>query len=136
MAAIVEQSNENAFWQQWLAHHPSANATYEASRFIGRQIGRLFDFVFNGHILVSFVRWLVRVTGYTAESALMLAVLWITITSVAPMVVTPLLMDQSTMATSISFTVIVLAIIPELISINALTNVIEHWLRVIQGNAQ
>src|SRR6266487_1730268 len=135
MAAIVEQSNENAFWQQWLAHHPSANATYEASRFIGRQIGRLFDFVFNGHILVSFVRWLVRVTGYTAESALMLAVLWITITSVAPMFVT-LFMDQITMAKSISFTVIVLAIIPELILINALTNVIEHWLRVIQGNYQ
>src|SRR6266487_270170 len=136
MAAIVEPSNGNAFWQQWFDRHAKAKTIYEGLRLVGRYVGRFLDFVFNGHILVSFVRWLVRVTGYTAESALMLAVLWITITSVAPMVVTPLLMDQSTMATSISFTVIVLAIIPELILINALTNVIEHWLRVIQGNAQ
>src|SRR6266516_766436 len=135
MAAIVEPSNGNAFWQQWFDRHAKAKTIYEGLRLVGRYVGRFLDFVFNGHILVSFVRWLVRVTGYTAESALMLAVLWITITSVAPMFVT-LFMDQITMAKSISFTVIVLAIIPELILINALTNVIEHWLRVIQGNYQ
>ncbi len=86
-------------------------------------------FFFNGHFLVKTTQWAVRVSGYVAESALLFAVLWISATSVAPGLI-QLFMSEKAMQYFVWLSLIVLALIPELILANAIVNVIGQWHRV------
>jgi hypothetical protein len=137
MAASVQQptNEEQAFWQLFLDTHAKVRFLWNVLLLLGRGIGRFLDFVFNGHILVAFVRWMLRVSGYSAESALLVAIVWISICSVGSGIV-EIFLSAKDMSSTISFAVIVLAIIPELILMNALCSLIDHWLRAIQGGYQ
>jgi hypothetical protein len=126
MASIVEQqptagSEESAarqFWGEKMEAHPNiAGALAIAWEIAG--------FFLNGHCLVVFSRWILRVSGYVAESALLLAVLWISGSSVAPHLV-ELVMSEQTMQSFVSLALIALALIPEVILANAMVNALGH----------
>jgi hypothetical protein len=97
-----------------------------------RAIGIALSFVFNGHIIVFAARWVIRVCGYVAESALLFAVLWISVTSVAPKLV-ELFIDEKTMQYILWLALVALALIPEVILGNAIIDVAKHWLQVARN---
>lgn len=125
MAAMVQGQEESAaaqFWRELMERHPNIHGTLVI-------IGSVMGFFFNGHFLVKTTQWAVRVSGYVAESALLVAVLWMSATSVAPGLV-ELFMSETTMQYFVWLSLVILALIPELILANAVVNVIWHWYRV------
>src|SRR6266487_4190195 len=97
MASIVQQqpsagSEESAarrFWRSKMQKHPNLAGTLAIA-------GEVAGFFLNGHFIVALARWMIRVGGYVAESALLFAVLWISATSVAPDLI-ELVMSAKTM---------------------------------------
>ncbi|SRR6266487_1467904 len=130
MASIVQQqpsagSEESAarrFWRSKMQKHPNLAGTLAIA-------GEVAGFFLNGHFIVALARWMIRVGGYVAESALLFAVLWISATSVAPDLI-ELVMSAKTMQYFVSVALIVLALIPEIILGNAIINAVGHWLLV------
>lgn len=127
MATMVQGQEESAaaqFWRELMEQHPNIHGTLVI-------IGSVMGFFFNGHFLVKATQWAVRVSGYVAESALLVAVLWMSATSVAPGLV-ELFMSEQTMQYFVWLSLVILALIPELILANAVVSVIWHWYRVVQ----
>lgn len=123
MAAITQQDESIAvrFWRTQMTAHPTLAGVLSV-------LGSAISFVLNGRLLVWLAQWVIRVSGYVAESALLFAVLWISATSVAPSLI-ELVMSEDTMKYFVSFALIVLALIPEIILGNAIITVIDHWRR-------
>ena len=90
---------------------------------------KVLDFVFNGHIVIFLIQWIIRVNGYIAEGSMLLAVLWISSAYVAPNLI-ELFMTAQSMQYVVSFALTVLALVPEIMLINAITNVVSHWIDV------
>ena len=107
MAAIVQQqpaarSEESAarqFWREKMDEHPNSAGLLAIA-------GEVAGFFLNGHFIVALARWIIRVSGYVAESALLFAVLWISGTSVAPHLVV-LVMSAKTMQSLVSVALVV-----------------------------
>jgi hypothetical protein len=127
MATIVQQhqptvgSSESAarqFWRAKMERHPNIAGLLAIA-------GEVAGFFLNGHCIVALARWIIRVSGYVAESALLFAVLWISGTSVAPHLV-ELVMSEKTMQYFVSVALIALALIPEIILANAIVNTLGH----------
>lgn len=114
------KSPAQAFWDGKMEAHPTLHGILAI-------IGEIAGFFLNGHFLVAAGRWVIRVSGYVAETALLFAVLWISGTSVAPSFV-ELLMSADQMQHFISVALITLALIPEIILANAIINSLSHWI--------
>jgi len=117
-----EESAAMQFWRKLMEQHPNIHGILVI-------IGSVMGFFFNGHFLVKTTQWAVRVSGYVAESALLVAVLWMSATSVAPGLV-ELFMSEQAMQYFVWLSLVILALIPELILANAVVSVIWHWYRV------
>lgn len=117
-----EESAARAFWNAKMQEHPNITGTLAI-------VSEVVGFFLNGHFIVAASRWIIRVGGYVAESALLFAVLWISATSVAPQLI-ELIMSEKTMQNLVSIALIVLALIPEIILANAIINAVGHWLIV------
>ncbi len=130
MAAIVQQqqaqemSAARAFWNDKMQKHPNIAGALAIA-------GEVAGFFVNGHCIVTLARWIIRVSGYIAESALLFAVLWISATSVAPHLI-ELVMDAKTMQYFVSVALIALALIPEVILANAIVNALGHVHTAVQ----
>jgi len=128
MAAIMQSQQSSdvsaarAFWQSKMQKHPNIAGLLSITQEVA-------GFFLNGHFIVALARWIIRVSGYVAESALLFAVLWISATSVAPGLV-ELFMNAKLMQSLVSVALIVLALIPEIILANAIVNAASHWLTV------
>lgn len=92
-------------------------------------LGAIASFFLNGHVVVWAARWIIRVSGYIAESALLFAVLWISGTSVAPGLA-EFFMSKQLMQYLVWLALITLALIPEIILANAIVNVVGRWYAV------
>ncbi len=125
----IAQHNDNnqasIFWHQQMDKHPNLFGLLST-------IGAVASFILNGHVIVWLGRWVIRVSGYVAETALLFAVLWITGTSVAPELIT-LFMKPNVMQYLVWLALVVLAIIPEIILANAIVNAVGHWLSVLHN---
>ncbi len=130
MAAIVEQQStqeESAarrLWNNKMQEHPTLAGLLAMA-------GEVAGFFLNGHFIVALARWVIRVSGYVAESALLFAVLWISGTSVAPNLI-ELFMSEKTMQYLVSVALIALALIPEVILANALVTALGRWQSVLR----
>jgi len=115
----------NDFWQEQMQKHPNVYGILST-------LGAVISFFINGHAIVVLGRWVIRVSGYIAETALLFAVLWITGTSIAPNLV-ELIITANVMQYLVSLALVVLALIPEIILANAIVNAVRHWLTVIRN---
>jgi hypothetical protein len=118
----LEVSAARTFWQDKMQEHPTIAGLLAI-------LGEVAGFFLNGHFIVALARWIIRVSGYIAESALLFAVLWISATSVAPGLI-ELFMSEKTMQSLVWLALIVLALIPEIILGNAIISVAGHWQAV------
>src|SRR6266536_1402612 len=123
MATIVQQqpqqeSAARAFWNAKMQERPNLAGGLAIA-------GEVVGYFVNFHFLVALGRWVLRVGGYIAETALLFAVLWISGTSVAPGLV-ELVMSEKTMQYFVSVAVVALALIPEIILANAIINALGH----------
>jgi hypothetical protein len=124
LAAGSEESAARRFWREKMDEHPNLAGLLA----IG---GEVAGFFVNGHVIVALARWIIRVSGYVAESALLFAVLWISATSVAPDLV-ELFMSAKLMQYLIWLALVTLALIPEIILGNAIINAAARWLCVVR----
>ncbi len=115
----------NDFWQEQMRKHPNVYGILST-------LGAVISFFINGHAIVVLGRWVIRVSGYVAETALLFAVLWITGTSIAPNLV-ELVITANVMQYLVSLALVVLALIPEIILANAIVNAVRHWLTVLRN---
>jgi hypothetical protein len=128
MARIVEQpstqeeSAARRFWREKMQAHPNVAGTLAIA-------GEVAGYFLNGHFIVALARWVIRVSGYVAESALLFAVLWISATSVAPGFI-EFFMSKDLMQALVWLALIVLALVPEVILANAIVNALRHWQKV------
>ncbi len=129
MATIVpqraqEESAARRFWGEKMAEHPDLAGLLAIA-------GSVTGFFLNGHCIVALARWVIRVSGYVAESALLFAVLWISGTSVAPHLV-ELVMSEETMQYLVWLALVTLALVPEVILANAIVNALGHAHTAVQ----
>ncbi len=92
----------------------------------GAILGAILGYFLNGHAVVDLVRWLVRVAGYVAESALLLATLYVTVNSVAHTLLT-WVMPGSWIGFFDYVSLVAFSLLPELILAQAIKTTIEHW---------
>jgi len=88
---------------------------------------KAWQYIFNGHFIVSFVRWVVVTGGNIAESAFLLATLWVTVNAVAHTLLTwfmPVRMIELLNYLS----VIAFSALPELIIIPVIGVCFSHWV--------
>src|SRR5215469_27745 len=103
-------NHENAAaeaWQTFLNAHPRVRGFLSV-------LASALGYFLNGHAVVSFVRWMARTAGYIAESALMLATLYVTLNSVAHTLVT-WVMPGSMIEALNYLSVVAFSLLPELI---------------------
>ncbi len=120
----TQKSSAQEFWDSKMEAHP-------ALHFVLSIICEVAGFFLNGHFLVFTGRWVIRVSGYVAETALLFAVLWISGTSVAPSLV-ELVISKTFMDYLVMLVMVTLALIPEIILANAIINSIKQWMNVVQ----
>src|SRR2546421_8787661 len=118
MAAIQQQhtsteekSPARLMWDRWIEKHPTIHGILNV-------IGSLFGFFFNGHFIVAIGHWLVVTAGRIAETALLLATLWVTAANVAPDLVAKLGAGNATALSSLSL--IAFSLLPEIIVFSAI----------------
>ena len=103
----------------WLENHPRIAGALNAG-------GRLLRYIVTGAWIVDLVRWLVDTGGNVAESAFVLATVYVTINTVAHLLVTWLLPDG--VITSLNqISVIAFSVLPELIVVAAMVVTFDHW---------
>lgn len=83
----------------------------------------LFHYVFEGHIIVGFMRWVILFSSNVSESALSLSVLWITAIFVVPDLTARLGTLEGLFT---SFSMIALSVIPEVILPSAIIKTIRY----------
>jgi hypothetical protein len=106
----------------WLERHPRINAWLTA-------IGDAFHYVFTGGWVIDVTRWLIDTGGNIAESAFVLATVYVTINTVAHLLVTWLLPDRI-ITTLNQISIIAFSVLPELIVVAALAVCFDHWRMV------
>jgi len=107
-------------WVALVAHAPKKLVAF------CRILSAIVSYFLNGHAVVGFVRWLARTAGYIAESALMLATLYVTLNSVAHVLVTWIL--PGTVIEALNYLSIVsFSLLPELIVASAIQMTVDHW---------
>jgi hypothetical protein len=84
-------------------------------------------YVLSGQIIVDFVRWLIVTGGNVAESAFLLATLYVTLNNVAHILVAWLLPPQIIEILN-QISVIAFSVLPELIAISAIKLTFDHWV--------
>lgn len=120
----TQKSSAQEFWDSKMEAHP-------ALHFVLSIICEVAGFFLNGHFLVFIGRWVIRVSGHVAETALLFAVLWISGTSIAPSLV-ELVMSKTFMDYLVMLAMVTLALIPEIILANSIINSINQWMNVAQ----
>lgn len=92
-----------------------------------------WQYIFDGHFIVSFVRWMTRTGGNIGESAFLLATLWVIINAVAHVLLTWFMPTH--MIELINYlAVIAFSALPELIIIPVIGVCFSHWALARQGN--
>lgn len=106
----------------WLERHPRINAWLTA-------IGDALHYVFTGGWVIDVTRWLIDTGGNIAESAFVLATVYVTINTVAHLLVTWLLPDKI-ITTLNQISIIAFSVLPELIVVSAMAVCFDHWRMV------
>jgi hypothetical protein len=125
MTQVAQNAQGSAavvFWNEMMKRHPKLHGWLAIA-------GAVLGFFLNGHFLVAAGRWVIQVSGYVAETALLFAVLWISGTSIAPSLI-EIVMSKEIMAHLVMVALITLALIPEIILANAIINAVKHWITV------
>jgi len=112
------ESNTGA-WENWRVAHPKMGFILEAIAFV-------FLYIFSGRWIVDIVRWLIHTGGTVAESAFLLATVYVTINTVAHLLVTWLLPDNVIISLN-QISVIAFSVLPELIVFAAIKVCYDHW---------
>src|SRR5713101_3114547 len=86
----------------------------------------LFAYIFNCVWVKDLVRWMISVGGNIAESAFLLATVYVTLNTVAHPLVSMLLNDGQIKFLNF-LSIVAFSVIPELIILNALTETFGHW---------
>lgn len=89
-------------------------------------LGAILGYFLNGHAIVAFVQWMVRVAGRIAESALLLATVYVTLNNVAHTLVTWVLPSKA-IDTLNYLSVVAFSLLPELIVASAIATTLDHW---------
>jgi hypothetical protein len=98
-------------------------------------VQKAWTFIFNGHFMVSFVRWMTLTGGNIAESMFLLATLWVTINAVAH----PLLLHilpTATIEVANYLAITAFSIVPELIIIPLIITCYSHWSLVVRRKSK
>ncbi len=86
----------------------------------------IFASISTGQFIVDFVRHLVKTAGNIAESAFMLAVVYVTINNVAHTLVTWMIPSQTILALN-QIAIIMFSVLPELIAVSAILKTYDQW---------
>jgi hypothetical protein len=122
MQHTTQAPTENAAleaWQAFLAKHQRLAGFLNI-------IGSVSGYFLNGHAIVALVRWLVTVAGRIAESALLLATLYVTLNNVAHTLLTWVVPAPGIELLNY-LSVVAFSILPELIVGIAITTTYNHW---------
>jgi len=114
MAMVSSESSTS-----WMEKHPHIGAILHGS-------GWLFHYLFTGKWIVDLVRWLIETGGNVAESAFLLATVYVTINTVAHVLVTWLL-PATLIVTFNQVSVIAFSVLPELIIFAAIKVTFDHF---------
>ena len=106
----------------WLEKHPRIAGFLNGGAFT-------FRYLFTGGWIVDLVRWLIDTGGNIAESAFVLATVYVTINTVAHLLVTWLLPDDAIRSLN-QMSVIAFSVLPELIVVAAMAVTFDHWCMV------
>lgn len=96
-------------------------------------IAGLFHYIVSGQWIVDIVRWMIKTAGTVSESAFLLATVYVTINTVAHLLVSWLLPDNI-IVTLNQVSVIAFSVLPELIVASAIKVTIDHWLMVLKNH--
>ena len=92
----------------------------------GKLLQALFTSIFTGQCVIDLVRHLVKTAGNIAESAFMLAVVYVTINNVSHQLVTWIL-PPDTILVANQVAVILFSVLPELIVVSAILKTYDQW---------
>jgi hypothetical protein len=106
----------------WLEKHPRIAGALSAG-------ASLLKYIVTGGWIVDLVRWLVDTGGNVAESAFVLATVYVTVNTVAHLLVSWLLPD-GVIASLNQMSIIAFSVLPELIVVAALAVTFDHWKMV------
>lgn len=98
-------------------------------------VQKAWTFIFNGHFMVSFVRWMTLTGGNIAESMFLLATLWVTVNAVAHPLLTRIL-PTVTIETTNYLAITAFSIVPELIIIPLIITCYSHWALVVRRKSK
>lgn len=115
------------FWDSLMAKHPTIKGILD-------MIKSVVSFLFEGHIFVWVVNWLIRTAGRIAESVLMLGTLWITSELVAGKELNAWIATWGFIPNAIgvpteitTLCVMAFSLIPEIILLSAIVTTFRHW---------
>jgi hypothetical protein len=106
-------------WHAFLSRHQRLAACLNI-------VSSVSGYFLNGHDIVALVRWLVTVAGRIAESALLLATLYVTLNNVAHTLLTWIIPAPGIELLNY-LSVVAFSILPELIVGIAITTTYNHW---------
>jgi hypothetical protein len=133
MTVITQQMHESGksaarrFWDQQMEKHPKIHGVLSI-------LASVFDYVFNGHIILGTAKWAITVGGRIATSILFFAALWVAGRSTEPVSLAHLLnylplisvkAPQVDHVAILSFT-----LLPEILLLGAGLTTIEQWVGV------
>ena len=123
----TETSAARLFWDQQMEKHPKIHGVLSI-------LASVFDYVFNGHIILGAAKWAITVGGRIATSILFFAALWVAGRSTEPVSLAHLLTylpfinvkaPQVDHVAILSFT-----LLPEILLLGAGLTTIEQWVGV------
>lgn len=109
--------------EKWLEKHPRINAFLNA-------LSDGLHYMFTGGWIVDLVRWMIDAGGNIAESAFILATVYVTLNTVAHLLISWLLPDNVITALN-QFSIIAFSVLPELIVVAAMAICFDHWRLVV-----
>jgi hypothetical protein len=96
---------------------------------LGNAICIFLHYIFTGKWIVDLVRWMIDTGGNIAESAFLLATIYVTLNTVAHLLVSWVLPDNIILTLN-QVSVIAFSVLPELIIFAALKTTYDHWKMV------
>src|SRR5258708_39544834 len=130
MTNLRTRPTENAardVWQAFVRHHPRL---YGSLCILSDCCG----YVVNGHAIVALVQWMVQVAGRVAESALLLATLYVTLNNVAHTLLSWILPANTINALNY-LSLLAFSLLPELIVATAITITVDHWTMLVRNRS-
>lgn len=94
---------------------------------IGNQFKKSWVYIFNGHFIVSLVRWMTVTSGNVGESAFLLATLWVIVNAVGHVLLTWML-STHTIELINYLALIAFSALPELMIIPVIATCFSHWV--------